>query len=192
MKLELTVNDIKQYIYCKRVVFYHYLMPVDKKATYKMEHGKMMEEDIERLEQRRKLKKYNLDKGERIFHLWMRSDRLGLSGKLDMLISSNGEYFPVDFKFTTGIPHKNHRYQLGGYALLVEERFGVKVNNGFIYLIPENDVAIIGLTDELKMDILKIIKDIRLMIRKETMPEATKHRAKCLDCEFRNYCGDVF
>ena len=192
MKSELTVNDIKQYLYCKRIVFFHYLMPVEKKSTYKMEHGRLMEEKIEHLEQRRKLKRYNLNLGERIYHLLINSDKLGLSGRLDMLILSNGEYFPVDFKFTSGKPHKNHIYQLGGYALLVEEKFAVKVNKGFIYLIPKNDVCAISLTDEIKMDILKMLEDIRLMIKNENIPEATIHRAKCAECEFRNYCGDVF
>lgn len=192
MKFDLTVNDIKQYLYCKRIVFFNYLMPVEKKSTYKMEHGKLMEEKIEHLDQRRKLKRYNLNQGERIYHLLINSDRLGLSGKLDMLISSNGEYFPVDFKFTSGRPHKNHIYQLGGYALLVEEKFGVEVNKGFIYLIPKNDVFTISLTNEIKTDILKMLEDIRFMIKNEIMPDATRHRAKCIECEFRNYCGDVF
>ncbi len=75
MKFELTVNDIKQYLYCKRIVFFHYLMPVEKKSTYKMEHGRLMEEKIEHLEQRRRLKRYNLNLGERIYHLLINSDK---------------------------------------------------------------------------------------------------------------------
>lgn len=192
MKLALTVNDIKQYYYCKRVVFFNYVMPVDRKSTYKMEHGQLMEEKIIQLENRRKLKKYNLDKGERLYYLRMTSEKIGLSGKLDMLILSSQGYFPVDFKYTNGFPGKNHHYQLGGYALLVEEKFGVNVNHGFIYLIPKNDVTVFSLTEKLKNDILNTLEEIRSMINKEQIPQTTPFRNKCQDCEFKNYCGDVF
>jgi hypothetical protein len=50
-------------------------MPVEKKSTYKMEHGRLMEEKIEHLEQRRRLKRYNLNLGERIYHLLINSDK---------------------------------------------------------------------------------------------------------------------
>lgn len=191
MRVDLTVNDIKQYYYCPRVVYFNHIMPVDKKPTYKMEHGQVMEDEIIRLETRRKFKKYNLDEGERLFCLWMVSEKIGLSGKLDMLIMSSRGYFPVDFKYSTGPPQKNHRYQLGGYALLVEEKFGVEVNQGFVYLIPQKDITVFSLTEELKSDILSTLDEIRTMIKKEQMPQAARLRNKCLDCEFRNYCGDV-
>lgn len=31
--ISIRVNDIKQYAYCPRIVFYQYCMPVEKKAT---------------------------------------------------------------------------------------------------------------------------------------------------------------
>lgn len=188
----LSVNDIKQYIYCPRIVFFNHVMPVERKATYKMEYGKLAEDKIKRLENRRRLKKYNLDKGKRLFNLWMSSSKLGLSGKLDMLIISSSGCFPVDFKYTKGTAHKNHHYQLGGYALLVEEEFDSKVNKGFIYLIPKNDVTVLELTEQFKKSILQIVEEMRLMILKEQMPDMAFFRNRCRDCEFRNYCGDVF
>lgn len=41
--ISLRVNDIKQYAYCPRIVFYQYSMPVEKKATWKMEQGTIEE-----------------------------------------------------------------------------------------------------------------------------------------------------
>lgn len=51
----LRVNDIKQYFYCPRIVFYQYSMPVNKKTTWKIEQGKIEEDRIDKLEKRRKL-----------------------------------------------------------------------------------------------------------------------------------------
>lgn len=65
--IPLRVNDLKQYAYCPRVVFYHYVMPVEAPSTYKMEHGKLAEEKIDELERRRGLKRYGLSSGTRRF-----------------------------------------------------------------------------------------------------------------------------
>ncbi len=188
----LRVNDIKQYFYCPRIVFYQYSMPVEKKSTWKMERGKVEEDRIDELEKRRKLAEYRLAEGKRHFHVWLASDRLGLSGKLDLLIESPAGLFPVDFKYTTGEPHRNHVAQLCGYALLLEDRYQKPVDSGFIYLIPKDDAVAVDLTPELKAETLRILEDIGRMIDRERMPPPTPLRQRCADCEYKNFCGDVF
>jgi CRISPR-associated exonuclease Cas4 len=191
-KLMLRVNDLKQYDYCPRVVYYQYVMPVERKATFKMEHGKSAETRLDALEQRRGVRRYGLPDGQRHFHVWLISDILGLSGKLDLLIESSTGWYPVDFKETTGPARSNHLLQLCGYALLVEETYQCSVAGGFIYLIPGNRIEPVELTDELRTDTLNALDRIREMILLQRVPEATEFRARCTDCEYRNYCGDVF
>ncbi|MCX7973811.1 MAG: CRISPR-associated protein Cas4 [Candidatus Aminicenantes bacterium] len=192
MRLDLTVNDIKQYTYCKRIIFFNHVMPVEIKPTFKMELGKIKEDELRALEKRRKLRRYDLYKGERLFYLSLYSTKYALSGKLDMLIVTRNGYYPVDFKYTDKYPGRNHIYQLGGYALLVEDKFEKKVNEGFIYLVPKNDVIILNLTDRLKEEIIRMLDEMRLIIKNEIMPSPTSYRNRCLECEFRNYCNDVF
>lgn len=188
----LRVNDLKQFDYCPRVVFYQYVMPAERKATFKMEHGHAAEARLDALEERRTLQRYGLPDGTRHFHVWLTSERLGLSGKLDMLIESSSGWFPVDFKETTGPPQPNHIRQLCGYALLVEDTYGCSVNQGFISLMPGNRVEPITLTIEMKHDAQRTLDEIRTMIIAQRMPDPTPVRARCTDCEYRNYCGDVF
>jgi CRISPR-associated exonuclease Cas4 len=188
----LRISDIKQYIYCPRIIFYSYVMPVEKKTTFKMEHGKVSEEQIARLESRRKLKHYGLDSGERYLNHWVKSDRLALSGKVDMLIRSSGACYPVDFKYTRGGVRKNHIYQLCGYALILEDLEAQQVQTGFIYLIPESDAVPVEFTNDLKHACLEVITKIQDIIEKEAMPAPNSHRSRCQDCEYRNYCRDVW
>jgi CRISPR-associated exonuclease Cas4 len=190
--VELRVSDLKQYHYCPRVVYYQYVLPVDRVVTYKMEKGKVAQEDLEALEARRKMKKYGLDRGKRIFNPWVKSSRLGLSGRLDLLIETDAELIPVDFKFTRGRPYKNHLYQLGGYGLILENNRGKDVHRGFVYLIPQNDAVVFDITEELKRDCLDTIEKIRRMIENEIFPDAPSQRTKCVDCEYRNYCRDIW
>lgn len=188
----LRVNDLKQYEYCPRIVFYNTVMPVDRKVTVKMERGKEEELRLDTLEKRRNLRRYQLDSGQRHFHVWLDSAALGLSGKLDLLIVSPKGYFPVDFKYTRGRPHRNHIFQLAGYGLLVEENFRTQVEAGFIYLVPTQEVVTIELNERLREKTFYMLGEIRLMIREGILPAPTPVRARCEDCEFRNYCGDIF
>ena len=190
--LSLKVSDLKQYHYCPRVVYYQYVMPVEKAVTYKMEKGKAVQEELEVLEQRRKLRAYGIAEGKRKFNWWVYSPVLGLSGKLDMVIETSGTIYPVDFKYTKGRPHKNHAFQLGGYALILEDITNHKVGKGFIYLIPQKDAVVIDLTDELKSQCLETLEHIKAMIRDERFPEPPSSRAKCVDCEYQNYCRDIW
>jgi CRISPR-associated exonuclease Cas4 len=191
-QISLRVSDLKQFVYCPRVVYYQYLMPVGKKTTFKMDYGKIEEARIDKLETRRKLKKYGITEGKRLFHLAINSDRLSLSGKLDMLIETKDKYIPVDFKHTRGKPHKNHIYQLCGYALILEDIYQKKVNHGFVYLIPLEDAVIYEMSNSMKEETKKMLADIRQMLRQKEMPAAADNRSKCYDCEYKNYCGDVF
>jgi CRISPR-associated exonuclease Cas4 len=188
----LRVNDLKQYEYCPRIVFYNTVMPVERKTTIKMDRGTEDEFRLDALEERRSLKRYDLASGERRFHVWLQSARLGLSGKLDLLVVSEKGYFPVDFKYSRGRPHRNHAFQLAGYALLVEEAFDTAVETGFIYLSPIQEIVAINLTDSLKQEAIRRLGAIRTMIKEGILPEPTEVRARCEDCEFRNYCGDIF
>jgi CRISPR-associated exonuclease Cas4 len=190
--LALRVTDLKQYAYCKRIVFYQYVLPVERRSTYKMERGKIAQEEIQRLESRRKLKRYGLEAGVRKFDLWLHSEILGLSGKLDMLIETGSECFPVDFKWTRGGVHRNHLFQLGGYSLLVEEWFGKPVNTGFVYLLIQGDAVPYTITAELKEACKATLREIRSMIREERFPDPPRERAKCVECEYQNYCRDIW
>jgi CRISPR-associated exonuclease Cas4 len=190
--IQLRVNDLKQFAYCPRIVFYQYTMPVQRKPTFKMEHGKAVETIIERLESRRQLREYGLAEGTRKFQVWLSSQRLGLSGRLDLMITTAQGVFPVDFKDTLDRVHHNHHVQLCAYALLIEDVLVQPVPAGFVYRVPRNDVVVVEITAELRQETHQHIEAIRQMIGEERMPPPTARRARCTDCEYRNYCGDVF
>ncbi len=131
----LTVSDVKQFFYCPRVVFYTYSLNTKRPTTYKMKEGNLEHYAIAEKEERRSLKAYGLAEGERQFNISLNSAKLALTGKLDMVILTNHEVIPVDFKNTAGNVGLNHKYQLTGYALLIEDLWKKPVRRAFIYLI---------------------------------------------------------
>ncbi|MBI4497306.1 MAG: CRISPR-associated protein Cas4 [Chloroflexi bacterium] len=191
--LMLTVSDVKQYPYCPRIVYYSYLLPVRARpTTYKMEEGRREHERIAELEERRSLRAYGLAEGQRHFDVAVSSDRLGLRGRLDMVVEALGEVIPVDFKNSEGAVGLNHKYQLTAYALLVEEVWRRPVRRGFIYLIPQKRAQEVRITSNMRGWVRKALREIRAAIAQEALPEATRMRGRCVDCEFRNLCPDVW
>ena len=111
---------------------------------------------------------------------------------MDMLITSGSHYYTVDFKYTDKPPQRNHLYQICGYALMLEEMCSTRVGQGFVYLIPRKDVMVFKLNDDVKRDCRTMVHNILDMIEHERMPAATSRRARCVECEYRNYCRDIW
>jgi CRISPR/Cas system-associated exonuclease Cas4 (RecB family) len=98
----------------------------------------------------------------------------------------------VDFKLTSGELGENHRMQLAGYAVLVERVLGLSVPMTFLFRIPDNKVIAVPVTDELRQRVSQGVTAIRNMRERQELPEPTPVRARCVECEYANYCGDVW
>lgn len=156
-----------------------------------MEYGKLEHIELDRLEKRRKLKAYGLREGERRFHTYLNSERLGLSGLLDMHIVAVKDYFPVEYKNSTRRPGINHKYQLAAYAILLEDAYDRPVRAGFFYMIPHKKIYPLEITPNVRLFTRSILKKIHNIIEKSVFPPALRRPARCFDCEYRNFCGDV-
>lgn len=188
--IDLKVSDIKQFLYCPRIVYFTYVCPVDKKTTHKMNHGKEEHLELERLEKRRTFRRYRLENGERKFHTRLYSPRLRLEGMLDMHIVTGTEIVPVEFKYSSQTPALNHKYQLVAYAMLLEDNYHKPVRQGFLYFIPGNRIYPVAVTPNSRKFVKETLAKIQEMIVSERFPRPPYDKGKCTDCEYRNYCRD--
>lgn len=156
-----------------------------------MAYGKEEHLELDRLEKRRTFKRYGLAEGTRVFHQYLRSERLGLEGRLDMHVITSGEYFPVEFKHTFKGPSLNHKYQLVSYAMLLEDFYNKPVRYGFLYLIPEKKPYPIEINPNARIFVKESLDKIRDIVVSERMPRPNRLKCRCIDCEYRNFCGDV-
>jgi len=188
----IPVTELKQWAYCPRVVYYHQIMPGIGKSTYKMQEALRAQDMVESLEMRRTLKSYGLEDVERQFGIWLADENLGISGKLDLLLRGPSLAAVVDFKLTSGGVGDNHRMQLGGYSALVEAVMGLPVAAGFIYRIPDSQVFSVEITAELRKKVEAAITGINILRQTQDLPEPTAVRKRCAECEFANFCGDIW
>lgn len=203
--LTLTVSDVRQWVYCQRIVYYTYGLRLPRPTTYKMQEGTLNHERVAALEERRTLRSYGLrreDEGRREFNVPLHSARLGLRGLLDMAIITPHEVIPVEYKDTT--PHLvgrgeqahpvialNHKYQLTTYALLLEEVRGSVVRRGFVHYIPTKQSREVVITPEMRQYVQAVLVAIRRMLVVERLPPPTPRRERCRECEFRRFCADI-
>jgi CRISPR-associated exonuclease Cas4 len=190
----IRLTDLKNWAYCPRVVYYHRLMPDAAPMTGKMRSGLRAQELIEKLELRRTLERYNFGGAQRVFGRWLSDENVGLSGRVDLILVREevGEAAVVDYKLTSGDLGDNHRLQLHGYAVLVEQVLGMRVDRAFLYRIPDEKVFVVPIEKEGRERVASAVEGIRGMMARQLLPEPTPVRAKCADCEFGNYCGDVW
>lgn len=185
------VSDLRQWVYCPRVVWWTHVCPVGKYESFKMRLGRLKERRLQRLQRRRTLRAFGLRQGRIDCNVDLFSERLGLSGRLDMLIQWGAGRYPVEIKFTRGPARLNHRLQLAGYAMLLEDAFGVPVPHGYVVRLPDDAVDRIDIDGPLRELAAKTIQALRRTIRQESMPAANPLLARCADCEYRRFCGDV-
>ena len=188
--LELTVTDVRQHTYCPRIPYYRYVMPLERPVTAKMDLGKEEHETTSVKEARRTLKAYGMKEGERRFGVNLYSERLGLRGKIDMVILTPHEVIPVEYKMAAAIG-LHHKYQLTAYATLAEHAFGGTVSRTFVYLTPAKKAQEVPITSAMREHVKKILAELRTSIEDERLPRPTPHRRRCTDCEYRRFCGDV-
>lgn len=133
-QMRLEVTDLKQWRYCARVVWYRYCLPDVRPVTSLMAQGIAHHREEEGREERRSLRPYGLAAGERHFDVALRSERLGLRGRLDLAIAVPGRASPgaeavvVEYKDSEQRPGPHFKLQLAAYALLLEEAWGLPVD----------------------------------------------------------------
>jgi CRISPR-associated exonuclease Cas4 len=193
--LLLEVTDLKQWRYCPRVVYYRYCLPAIRPITYSMEAGIAQHIDAVALEERRSLRAYGLTAGERHFDVALTSTQLGLSARIDLVITVATSWGPeaivVDYKLSDREAPANYKLQLAAYALLVEERWGITVRQGFLYHIPQRRAEAVPLTVPLRRKVTTTVTAIRQAILYEHLPPPPASLGKCVSCEFRRFCNDV-
>jgi CRISPR-associated exonuclease Cas4 len=188
------VTDIKQFMYCPRVVYFERVMharPImgSQQAQSKEEHV-----HLEEKERKRKTAVWisnEFESAEKSYRLPLASEKLRLRGVLDLLLILQGELLPVEYKNTRsdkGRIRTHHKYQLTGYALLLEEAFGKTVLRGVANYVPEKLALIVDITPAMKRFTIRIISEVSRISREQFLPPVSVPPSKCHGCGYFWVC----
>ena len=178
-------EEIRQYMYCKRILFFRKVLNAPMKQTYKMEYGMKKHERLQK--QANKAKKET----QKYFNEYLTSAQLGLVGLIDYFEFDGTEAYPVEIKSGRKPPkgmNNPHKYQVTAQAMLIEENYDFLVKKVRVYYSEKDKAVDYPITIENRREVINIINEIVEMLENEQMPEPTKHKGKCVDCECRLYC----
>lgn len=192
----LSVTDVKDYVYCPRVVYFRRVLRARERMGSQQSDARERHVRLHAKEARRRgivPHSRELAHGEKSFGVRLVSRRLGLQGTLDCLVRIGGEYVPVDYKFTEsdrGRVWTHHKYQLVAYAMLVEDNLSTTVRRAYAYYVPEELLAPVPVTQSSREFVKKILTRIRRIVRSEEPPAVRVDPSRC-SCGLRWVCGRV-
>jgi CRISPR-associated exonuclease Cas4 len=188
----LSVSELKQFVYCPRIFYYLTVPALHPPVTGLMKRGHDLQAQFERLEPRRVLSRYGFGRAIRQFSLPLTDAEMGVTGLVDLLLEAEDRLAVVEFKASAAALAENHRFQLAAYALLAERAFGKPCPRGFALYVDREEVEEIELGEELRGRVGQAFAEMRRVFQEGCLPMATAVRARCANCEFKNFCGDVF
>ncbi|MEJ2250041.1 MAG: CRISPR-associated protein Cas4 [Candidatus Lokiarchaeota archaeon] len=178
-------EEIRQYVYCPRILYFRHVLHSPMKQTYKMEYGMKKHEKLQNIAAK------NEEYIHKYYNIYLTDVESGLVGLIDYFEFDGKEAYPVEIK-SGNIPPEGldnpHKYQVTAQAMLIESNFDFLVKKvKVLYTKEEKTVEYpIGIEDKLK--VLEIIQHVYNVISREKIPEPTEDNGKCIDCECKNYC----
>jgi len=119
------------------------------------------------------------------------SENLNLVGKIDQLELHKNLVVPVELK-TGRSPSEGiwpgHKIQIAAYALLLEDQYQKKVNQGSVVYLDQNIKRTIIINPFLKDEIIELRKEVEGLLKSKTPPEFTENKNKCSKCGLKDLC----
>jgi len=190
----ITASDLLEYLFCPRFTYFElYLgIPEHEERRFKVRKGRTIHEDKAKINPDYLRKKIGCIDRKKSVYL---SSPKGIRGIIDeVLFLNDGSIAALDYKYAEykEVTFKNHQYQLTLYSQLIHEHFHMPVNRGFIiYTRSNNKLVEVPISERMYANLDIIIEDILNVVQKGMYPEATKYKARCLDCCYKNICEKV-
>lgn len=185
----ITAEDVRQYVYCPRIIYFRYVQRIRPPRTYKMKKGQ------EQHEAEIRIKDVELsDTVSKYYNYYLVDKKLGLSAVLDYFESDGNEAVPVDIKtghYDGESISDHHLAQLLAQSFLLETQLHLLVRKVKVIYTQHSKIFTHEICVDDRLRLFHLIEKIQQIIRNEILPNPTPRRAKCTDCEFWNYCLGV-
>jgi CRISPR-associated protein Cas1 len=191
----IPVRALNQVTYCPRLYYLQYVdcvMPTNEHV----EGGLFDHRRVDEAGLANRTRKEGDASRSRGVHL--SSEKLGISGVLDVLEERDGVSYPVETKHGSaprdddGRPTawENDAVQLCGQALLMEETFGNPVARGFQFYAGTRERVEVTFGDELRSKTLAAIDECRRLSARESPPDPlpAELRHRCFGCSLAPVC----
>ena len=180
MKDIIAISALNQFIFCPRRCALMHIEGIwsDNEHTAK---GTILHKNADE-------KGYETDKGVKLIRaLPLFSQKLGLSGKADIVEQRGKEIIPVEYKKGKRRKFENDDIQLCAQGLCLSEMFQVSVKRGFIYHAASRRRREVIFDEILRNETIKTIEAVRELLKLQKIP-AAELKPRCNGCSLRGTC----
>lgn len=187
MDISLAISALQHHAYCPRQFALIHLEQAwsDNHLTAQ---GKVLHERVDSQEAETRGAK----RSERSVEV--RSERLGLYGKLDLLevfteAGGNKRYVPVEYKRGKRKVMDWDRIQLCAQALCLEEMRGVVIDEGALWYWQERLREVVSIDQKLRSETEACIESARSVLVNQVTPAPTIDTKRCKACSLVDLCA---
>jgi len=182
----LSVVFVRQFFFCRQIPYLNLVLHVVEPETESMVYSRERHELFKAQYLPRDLRPRRVLTG-----VDLRSERLGLVGRLDALVETVfGELVPCELKHSAlsrGRPLLKDIAQLAAYAMLVEDVFRAVVKRGVLYYAEDGGKAVVRIQQSHRDLVRMAVRRIRGMVASEE-PPAERNLGACQGCWYRRIC----
>jgi CRISPR-associated exonuclease Cas4 len=115
------------------------------------------------------------------------SDRLGLTGKCDVVEMHQDRPYPIEYKHGRRKSQIHDELQVCAQAMCLEEMFDLEIPAGAIYHVSSKRRREVPFTPELRQKVQEITLQIREWMQREDLPPAVNDK-RCDNCSLQSVC----
>ncbi len=183
-----SVEDVRQFVYCPRIIYFRYVLRNIPQVSIKMRKGS------KKHDQWRKRQIQRGESSDIFFGLFFKCEEIGLCGLLDAVEYDGETATPIELK--TGTHFKNdvsahHRAQVIAQCVLLESCLNVRVKQGIVIYSSSREQLKVDIGEEERAWLEKTLSRMRDIVFYEELPRVCESEAKCVDCEYWMWCFRV-
>lgn len=185
------VSLIRQYLFCPRVPW-HLAAGTPAASPLWVRQGVEHHRRQRRLTRPRKLRALGLADAERRFEVSLESERFGLHGIVDLVLLTDDEVVPVEFKLQNAPPTRAICLQLLAYGLVAEAEYMRPFRRGLVICGSRSRTYPIQRTPDLENRLEQTLAHLRRDRASPVLPPSSAQANKCTQCEYLPHCNDRF
>lgn len=191
----IQISGIQHYMYCKRSWALIYIEDIWIDNFLTLDGNKVHERVHDSSNSETRKDKF-FERG-----VYISSDEYGLTGQCDLIEYKNDPngiqlrdkdglwvIIPTEYKHGNGDSIDYDKYQLVAQMICLEEMFQTEIEYGYLYYKKSNKKIKIENTNEFKLMIKQITKEMRELIKRQYTPKIRKNK-KCKNCSLYNECN---
>jgi CRISPR-associated exonuclease Cas4 len=133
------------------------------------------------------LSQINRDETWQVRAIWLKSERYMLIGKSDLIESTDGELYPVEYKRGRKGEWDNDELQVCAQALCLEEMTGKSIATGYVYYALSHQRQLVEISEGLRQETIATINAIQILLQTGKIPPA-HYSKRCQGCSLYQQC----